>query len=864
MTKTTRTVETNFVTKKKKQSGSARQKTAPSKATDPISNAAIGIFVLVFAFLAISSFLQKSPTIDEPVHLFSGYSYLKWGDFRANPEHPPLAKLWAAVPLLTLDIKDPRPFTYSWNLIPKYSPMEIHTVNAAAEMLFRYNDASTLFFFAKLQMIILAIVLGWFIFLWSKKLFGLQAGIVSLFIYCLDPNILSHSQLVHTDMAFTAFFFISTYFFWRILSDLTWANLLLTAFFFGLAANAKYGYLAVLVIWGILGLFKIVSSEPQRCAIGEPRELSTGREKAVALAGVLGCVLFVTYVLIWVVYGFRFDAIPGGSEHLPMAQEMPRNSVLHGFVSFLTNYRLFPEAWIYGQLFIFNNVNRVAYLLGELSDNGFWLYFPVAFFVKTPLSTLLLILAAVVLWIRKRNGRYPELFLMVPVIVYFTLAVLSRMNTGLRHILPIYPFLFVLIGGTVTHLWQSGTRLKKTAIVLLALWEFWSSASIYPHYLAFFNEIAGGPRNGHRVLVDSNLDWGQDLPGLKRWMDANRVQKIQFLCFGCSTVAVPRYYGIDAVYLPGSAVIGDSGPGKNADVPLYLAISATRLYTTWPDQKEEAIKTVETMAPIATVGHSIYIYNMDHAIETLRREVKLNPSSAAAHHSLASLLENQGKVDEAIYHYRLALQINPGYKKRNYEMANTLARWREVKKAVNHYRLVLETDPSFVDARNRLGLMLLTRGELNEATEQFHRALKLDPSRSETHFNLGVTLVLQNNLAEAAQQFQEAIMIKPDYTDAYNNLGKVLAAQGQLDRAIGLFRRAVQIEPNSAEAYNNLGKVLAAQGQLDRAIGLFRQAVQIQPDFAEAHHSLAMALAQKGIQDEAVQHFEEAQRIIQS
>src|SRR5215467_11066815 len=182
MTKTTRTVETNFVTKKKKQSGSARQKTAPSKATDPISNAAIGIFVLVFAFLSISGFLQKSPTIDEPVHLFSGYSYLAWGDFRANPEHPPLAKLWAALPLLALNIRDPRPSDSLWNSIPQSSPVALHTMDVAAKMLFRDNDAKTLFFYARLQMVVLGIILGAFVYLWSKELFGLAAGIASLFI----------------------------------------------------------------------------------------------------------------------------------------------------------------------------------------------------------------------------------------------------------------------------------------------------------------------------------------------------------------------------------------------------------------------------------------------------------------------------------------------------------------------------------------------------------------------------------------------------------------------------------------------------------------------------------------------------------
>ena len=820
---------------KQKASSGAQTPVSPSagsrRVSPLISAAVLGIFALAFAFLTMSSSLRNSPTFDEPVHLFSGYSYLTWGDYRANPEHPPLAKLWAALPLLAFNIRDPRPSGPSWNLIPQHSPRELHTIDVAAEMLFRENDAETLFFYAKLQMIALGIVLGVFVYLWSKELFGLAAGIVSLIVYCLDPNILAHSPLVHTDLAFATFFFIGTYFLWRVLNQLTWARILLTALFFGLAANTKYSYLAILVVWGILGLLKVVSSEPQRCAIGKARQLYTRREKAIALAGVLGCVLAVSYVLIWALYGFRFNAMPGGILHLPMAQEMPRNPILQELVSFLVNFELFPEAWIYGQLFVINHVSRSAYLLGQYSDNGFWLYFPVAFAVKTPLPTLLLTAGAIALWGYKRKERSSELFLLVPVVVYFALAVLSRMNIGLRHILPIYPFLFVLIGGAVAQLWQSGTRVKRAAVVLLGLWYLWSSASVYPHYLTFFNELAGGPKNGHRVLVDSNLDWGQDLEGLKRWMDMSGVKKIQFLYFGFCNAAEPQYYGIDALYLPGGCAYQPSMVKQDGAIPDYLAISATYLYgPALEEGQREWVKPFRTIVPIATVGHTISIYSMERAINQLRRAVQLDPASALAHHSLASLLETQGNVGEAMNHYRLALQINPVYKKANYEIANSLARSGKVEEAIRHYRLLLETDPSFADAHDSLALLLVMRGELSEATEHFHQALKVDPARSETHFNLGVALVRQGNLAEAAQQFQEAIKIKPDYIEAYNALGKILAAQGQLDNAIDLFRRAVRI----------------------------------QPDSAEAHHSLAVALAEKGIQDEAVRELQEAMRLMQS
>ncbi len=376
----------------------------------------LGVFILVFSLIGVTSFRQKSPTIDEPVHLLSGYSYLKWGDYRANPEHPPLAKLWAAMPLLVLDIKDTRRSSMHWDLVAQFSPHSLHIDGVAADMLYVHNDAETLFFYAKIQMIALAILLGLFVYRWSKELFGLEAAIAALFIYCLDPNILAHSQLVHTDIAFTAMFFIGSYFFWRSLNKLTWANLGLTALFFGLAAITKYAYLVMVVVWGLIGLIRIFNAQPLQCLIGRPRTVANRSQKSALVAAILCWCLIVAYVAIWFAYGFRYDALPGGADHLPMANELPDSLLVRAIVSFLTEHRLFPEAWIYGQLYVFKNLQREAYLLGEYSDHGFWLYFPVAFAVKTPLPTLLLLIGTLASWFTTRRERFTTFFLITPIV----------------------------------------------------------------------------------------------------------------------------------------------------------------------------------------------------------------------------------------------------------------------------------------------------------------------------------------------------------------------------------------------------------------------------------------------------------------
>ena len=184
-----------------------------------LSIASMVLFIGLFSLISIGGIAAQSPTVDEPVHLLSGYAALKWSDYRANPEHPPLAKLWAALPLLAMDIKDPRPAAIAWEIIPLTPPHTTHTGSVAAKLFFVDNDGETLFFWAKLQFLLLALLLGGFIYRWSKELFGFEAAIASLFLYGLDPNIIAHSQIVHTDIAFTGLFFIGSYFFW-----LHWRN----------------------------------------------------------------------------------------------------------------------------------------------------------------------------------------------------------------------------------------------------------------------------------------------------------------------------------------------------------------------------------------------------------------------------------------------------------------------------------------------------------------------------------------------------------------------------------------------------------------------------------------------------------------
>jgi 4-amino-4-deoxy-L-arabinose transferase-like glycosyltransferase len=591
-------------------SGEAEQRVEAANRAGGLIFAFVGYLLVIFILVSVSSFVQKSPTNDEPLHLFAGYSYLKWHDFRTNPEHPPLAKMWAALPLLALNITDPRPGRPHWNLMVENRRIA-QEVRIDRDMFFD-NDAKTLFFFAKLQMIGLAVLLGLFVYLWSKELFGVEAALAALFLFALDPNILAHSNIVHTDVPFATFAFIATYFFWRYLKRANWPNLLFFCLCSGLAAVTKYSYPALLIIWLILGTLRIFQPAPQIDAFAAPRIIASRRGKTLLTGGAILAAGFVTYLFIWAVYGFRFNAVPDGSAHFDMDSVISSESFFRPLVLFATDHHLFPEAWIYGQLYVLTNLHRMAYLFGEPSPEGSWTYFLVAFAVKTPLPTLILLAIGCWMIIRRRVDGTRFRFVLIPALLYFAFAVIARINIGVRHILFVYPFLFVFAGAVVTKIWRSKAMYKRTGLMLLAGWYVAGCFWIYPHYLAYFNEVIGGPKNGHNVLVNSNIDWGQDLPGLKKWMDANKVKKIRLLYAGALE---PEYYGIDAEYLPGSRNVGTAPETSSPEITVYTAVSAEYLFGPEELQFDEAereqlepVKRLRFKKPVATIGYSIFIF----------------------------------------------------------------------------------------------------------------------------------------------------------------------------------------------------------------------------------------------------------------
>jgi 4-amino-4-deoxy-L-arabinose transferase-like glycosyltransferase len=275
-------------------------------------------------------------------------------------------------------------------------------------------------------------------------------------------------------------------------------------------------------------------------------------------------------------------------------------------VSGVDGVRLLPNALSQGFLHAQSlAVSRPAFLAGDYSTQGWWYYFPAAMLLKTPVLMLLLF-ALGAFAVSRPQPSSVRLFMLVPVAMFLGLAITSNLNIGLRHILPVYPFLIVLAGAGAEAVAGRAKRPDAAAVVLLAIagLEF---AIVYPHTLAYFNVLAGGPANGFRYLADSNVDWGQDLKRLKRWMTEHNVDHINLAYFG---VAEPSYYGIHRTDLWGTTIPGVApsamGPPK---LPGYVAVSVTLLDgVPFGERERQFYAPLRDREPAAKIGGSIRVY----------------------------------------------------------------------------------------------------------------------------------------------------------------------------------------------------------------------------------------------------------------
>ncbi len=544
-----------------------------------------GLLVLT-AVLAVTSLLTDSPTFDEPFHLAAGVSYLKTGDFRLSPDHPPLARLWAAWPLLLTDCRWPAADNEAW----------VKTDNAtfAVHWLFELNDGQRLVVIGRCMMVILLLATCLTTYGLARTLCGPAAGLMALVLATLSPTLLAHGRLVTTDLPIALCNALVLLTFARLMRRITWPRLLVAALALTAASVTKFSWPLVLPALGVMAVVAIFGRRPIETAAGQPtakddgphsgpygpksQTLLTRRRDRAAL--LLGCGLFIGLTMwagIWTCYGWRTTIIapPSVDQDTPEVQARieqtvamiaadwnrafhspdgtPRRGLLPTLLNVAADRRLLPDAYIFGLAKTLHFTGqRYAYLMGEYSDNGWRTYFPIAFAIKTPLATQLLLLAGIAAFVLRRARSRDDVLLIglaVFATVYAIFMIRSQVNIGHRHLLPLYPVLFAIGGASAAWLTACvGRWLVGGALVWLLAATMW----IHPNYLAYFNEIVGGPSRGFLYLADSNVDWGQDLLRLADYARRHPDQPIKLAYFGSAIptrfvpcTALPSHFGFE-------------------------------------------------------------------------------------------------------------------------------------------------------------------------------------------------------------------------------------------------------------------------------------------------------------------------------
>jgi hypothetical protein len=507
--------------------------------------------LLAFVWAELAALPREAPTVDEQNHIARGLSVLATGDRRLYIGHPPLLNAIAAFPLL-FDARIHLPLDgAAWR--------DADWIQFAIELFWkRDNPALPMLFAARMMVVLLGVVFLAALYRLGADVGGRWAGLLSVAFAVLDPNLRAHSRLATTDLGLVVTLTLTLWLWRRWQRRTRWALALLAGAALGLALVSKY---TALIYVPALGLVIGLAARSRRLW-GQ----SAGAAAAAALTA-------------WSVYGFEMRPALGFTFPVPLASYW--EELLSASVVF----------------------ERYTYLLGQVARQGSWAYFPVALAVKTPLPLLLASGVGLAHWFARRWRS--EAVLWLPAVVFLGAAISSRVNIGYRHILPVLPLLYLGAALALLGLWRR-RRWGRWAAGALMAWLVVNSVFIYPRDLTFFNEIAGGPDNGWRFLVDSNLDWGQDLGELVDYVRAHNITSIYLSYFGSVPWPV-KEYPLPARALPPRPT-PDWRPLRPS--PGWYAISLNHLLGAASLDDPDTFAYFRRQTPEAILGRTIYIYRV--------------------------------------------------------------------------------------------------------------------------------------------------------------------------------------------------------------------------------------------------------------
>jgi len=549
--------------------------------------------LLVMALNLLTVVARKSITIDETLIIPAGYYYLTSEAFHIAHEQPPLPSMLAALPLLFLSLQAP-----SLNDLDN-QPSSQQTVTAGARFWIVNRDHfRAIFFWSRVPMIILTILLGALVFLFTRRLFNARAAVLAVTLFSLEPTILAHGRVIkdiHVAFAYLLFFF-ALYVYG---SAPTLRRAIVLGLTCGLALSVKYSMLILFPILLISGCVFMLRRLPRL-----QRRWIVFQIMTAALVALL---------TLNAVYFFRHQPL-SVPDIKSVAQNAPAYS--NAMLALLPPLSVFaPPYFVLGayDTFIHNNLGHPAFLLGEYSEHGWWYYFPVAFALKTTIPFLLLTIVSLAWAVGSAIRREVKfLILLAPVVIYAVPAMVAGINIGVRHFLPVFPFFFILAGALLDRL-LSTRRARALALALVTVVVAvcaLEAVRAYPDYISYMNQLAS-VRPAWTYLSDSNIEWGDDAGTLAAYLKAKGETRVRAAFLGGSVVL--PLYGVEYVDLL-------SPPKVNLEDTRYVALGASYLNGStvpgWsegsgretPSQQHNYFACYRDRKPEAVFGNSIYLY----------------------------------------------------------------------------------------------------------------------------------------------------------------------------------------------------------------------------------------------------------------
>jgi len=583
-----------------------------------------GFIIFVSIVTGITSSLNEAPVVDEIPHIGAGYSYIQKGTYEMNPEHPPLAKDLAGLSLSLIGLNQSA-FSMPH---PGYWPTDIHGQwNFGRNLIFNSgNNAELITLVARLPLLLFFIFSGIIILSWTRKLYGDKASLIALFLFSFSPTVIAHGHLVTTDMAALFGTLFCLYFFDKFIHHQTKLNLFITAIAFGVAQITKFSLVLVIPIFLIIPILWGLANKNFK--IGTKTLMSS------CLIVILGYI-----IVVWPVYALHtrhynpqlqktdtMDILKDygyNSQRQPTIQRKVADIVIWSsdkpIIRPMAEYAL-------GVLMVIqrNAGGNQTYFFGQVSFTGTRSYFPIVYFIKEPLAFWSLILISLMLlfgltkktasssthnWIKSHLA---EVTMLLWLVIYWLTSINAHLNIGVRHLLPTYGLVYILMSGQLVRVFDYFKYRKKLLtsysilIGILLCWYLLEAVRVYPYYLTYFNQMVGGPSGGYRYVVDSNLDWGQDLKRVANWVDDNDIDKIYLDYFGWSD---PSYYLKEKyVYMTSSLFHSKEEFLNKNPQGGYIAVSATFFMNS--KNLDSGYRWLDQIPRLTTIGNSIFVWHI--------------------------------------------------------------------------------------------------------------------------------------------------------------------------------------------------------------------------------------------------------------